>query len=501
MDRSIARRLIVTALALGVAGQSLFVGYGAGLNVTVLVCLTLATVLLARPRRARIDPVDAWIPVSAVLFSIFVAVRGDATLIQADTAAALMLLGASAPALAGVPVTRGALATILGVGGRVGANVMLGASALLLAAHLPIRSPDPNRRRGIVAVARGLALASPVLLVFAALFASADAVFARSAADVLTLNVDLGDAPVRLAIAVALAWPVAGLLLLASGNEAEVSGLGSGDRTAPGTARRRVWRLGTTEALVVLVAVDLLVGAFVGLQLTYLFGGHDTLAVAGMTYSTYARRGFFELVAATALAVGLVAAVAHASERRVGSIGAAAIALLALTCVVLASAALRLRLYQDAYGWTQLRFYIDVAIAWLGLGIVASAALLVRNRMERLPHAMAGGALAAALVVNVVGPQAFVADRNLERAANPALVPPGGRTGLDAAYLASLDDDAVPRIVGALPTLPPGARSVLEQAIQDREQVLADPGLTGWPAWNLGRERARAALAAVGLGP
>ncbi len=47
-----------------------------------------------------------------------------------------------------------------------------------------------------------------------------------------------------------------------------------------------------------LCAVDLVVGLFVGLQLAYLFGGLDTLAAAGMTYSDYARRGYFELVAA-----------------------------------------------------------------------------------------------------------------------------------------------------------------------------------------------------------
>ena len=47
-----------------------------------------------------------------------------------------------------------------------------------------------------------------------------------------------------------------------------------------------------------------IVGLFVGLQIAYLFGGLDTLVAAGMTYSDYARRGFFELVAAACLAGG-----------------------------------------------------------------------------------------------------------------------------------------------------------------------------------------------------
>ena len=40
-----------------------------------------------------------------------------------------------------------------------------------------------------------------------------------------------------------------------------------------------------------------------GLQVAYLFGGLDTLDAAGITYAQYARRGFFELVAAACLAV------------------------------------------------------------------------------------------------------------------------------------------------------------------------------------------------------
>ena len=58
--------------------------------------------------------------------------------------------------------------------------------------------------------------------------------------------------------------------------------------------------------VIILVLVDIVFGAFVALQLAYLFGGLDTLTAVGMTYSDYARRGFFELIAAACLAGGLV---------------------------------------------------------------------------------------------------------------------------------------------------------------------------------------------------
>ena len=97
--------------------------------------------------------------------------------------------------------------------------------------------------------------------------------------------------------------------------------------------------------------------------------------------------------------------------------------------------------------------------------------------------------------MNVVGPQAFVTDRNLERAVNPAIVPAGGRTGLDAGYLATLGDEAVPGIVGAYAQLPIDARRAVDAFLEGRRDALqADPSVQGWPAWNVTRARARAAL-------
>ena len=97
--------------------------------------------------------------------------------------------------------------------------------------------------------------------------------------------------------------------------------------------------------------------------------------------------------------------------------------------------------------------------------------------------------------MNVVGPQAYVAERNLERAIDPALVPPGGRSGLDGGYLASLGDEAIPAVVASFDRLPAADRAGLGAFLVRRSRQLAnDPTLQGWPSLNLTRERARAAL-------
>ena len=122
-----------------------------------------------------------------------------------------------------------------------------------------------------------------------------------------------------------------------------------------------------------------------------------------------------------------------------------------MTLLVLASAALRLQLYQDAYGWTELRLYVAVSIAALAATLATMAAFLLSDRTRWLGHAMAVIGVVALIGLNVLAPPAFVAERNLERVIDPSLVPPGGHASLDADYLGVLPDDAIPAIVAALP--------------------------------------------------
>jgi Domain of unknown function (DUF4153) len=325
------------------------------------------------------------------------------------------------------------------------------------------------------------------------LFASADLIFRRGMDDLLGFRIDLGDLPARLVFVGAFAWFVGGLLAVAAG------GLPALERASLGAAapmRAVTWQrsLGTTEALVVLIGVDLVVGLFVVLQLAYLFGGLDTLAAAGMTYSDYARRGYFELVAAAGLSGGILVALEYLAVRSRAYLALATI-LVGLTLVVLASAALRLQLYQNAYGWTELRLYVAVSIIALAATLATLAVFLLSDRTRWLGHAMAVIGVVSLIGLNVIAPPAFVAERNLQRVIDPSLVPPDGEATLDADYLAVLPDDAIPTIVAALPRLPTDDADRLRELLrQRREELQRDPALASPFAWNLGRERAKETL-------
>jgi hypothetical protein len=570
---SLVRRVLLLALAGGVLFDVLVPGNAAGINAAIVMAAFLAAALVVAGADGirRMDPADAWLGPTALVLAGMATLRADDWLVTVDLLFAAALAAGTMGCLAGGRITRGLVPKVLELAVGAVAAVGIGALNVLTAPRrTPAETDVPSRatrlrgRLGRAApVMRGLVIAVPVVAVFVALFAAADAVFARLASDLLAwqLDIDLEDVVSRTVVITIVAWGAAGLLGLAGGllpafvpavatpgdgaapeapsavrepaaadddeehERPELPGLpglppappapafggfaAGGARSAgatwatapawtaaPALAERPPLRLGSTEAATVLVIVDLLFAVFVGLQLAYLFGGNDTRALAGMTYAEYARRGFFELVLVAILAGMLVVtldlSVAKRSRVQLGG----ALVLLGLTAVVLVSALVRLRLYQSMYGWTELRFVVLVAIGWLAVALAAAAGLLLTRRTRWTLHALGIGVLVALVGMNVVGPQAFVTERNLERAIDPTLVPEGGRTGLDTGYLVELGDEAVVPVMAAWDRLRAADREALAPALEWRAHELAtNPTLQGWPAWNLTRERARTALA------
>lgn len=505
MDRSIARRVLAAGLGLGLLAELVLDGPAFGLNVPIVVVALLGVAWLLRRQGRAPDPLDAWLPLVAIVMAGFVAVRGDPFLALLDSLVALAFTGASMAAISGLPVTRRSASVIAGIGVWVVGALAWGPTRALVAARPPAPEPatgwDATDARASRLpswsgpVARGLLIGLPLALIFAVLFASADPIFRRGLDDVVGLRIDLGSFPGRVLFIVASAWFAIAMLAVAAGGIPALERGTSLGAAASSQPIDRLRGLGALEALVILLVVDLVVAAFVCLQLAYLFGGLDTLAAIGMTYSDYARRGFFELVAAACLACAVVVGLETTVERRSRPYLVALLALVGLSTIVLVSAAMRLRLYQDAYGWTELRLYVLVAIASLGMALVATAALVLVDRTRWLGHALAVIGVVALVGLNLVGPSAVVAEHNIARVLDPSLVPADGHSGLDLEYLSVLPDDAIPVVVAALPRLSEPDASAIRAFLEERRVELAvDPAYRGVSAWNLGRERARAAL-------
>jgi hypothetical protein len=526
MTRRIAVRVLLLAGLVGWLAQALLLENLLGINVPILAAALLGAAWLVRPIDRAIDPLDWWLPVTALAVSAGVAIRADPTLVWIDAFVACGLLGASMAAIAGLPVTRRSAAAIVELGllvlGWAGIGILRVSAALQRVLPAGTAGAEHSWRSRapvwLVPVVRGVLIAVPILVVFTSLFAAADAAFDRIVGTLFDWRLDLGEVPLRFAVAFLIAWPIAGLLAVATGRAIEeadgwvaspwdragprpqslgaaAAGLPAADGSSRGLSGLR---LGAIEAATILIAVDGLFAAFVVVQVAYLFGGLDTLAATGLPYAQYARSGFFELVRVAFLAGLLLAGVHAVAARRTALLVGSGVALAALTAIVLASALLRLRIYQDAYGWTELRFYVLAAIVWLAIGIGLTIVLLLRDRMRWLLHGLAIAAIVVLLGINVVGPSRLIAEQNVARVLDPSLVPPDGRSGLDIGYVRQLGDDAVPALVRALPALPSQEAGELRGFLRDRSRALTDVGVAaGWPSWSLGREAARDALRAL----
>lgn len=518
MTRPVALRILVLSAGIGSVAQALLLHNLLGINAPILSGLLLAAAFLLRPAHRRIDPLDRWIPIAALAVSVGIAVRADPVLLLLDLGAACLLLGASVATIAGEAVTRRSAIRIVELAflvlGWAAVGVLQVTSATRQSGPGPDEVPVASRIPPWAGpVARGLAIAVPLLVVFGSLFSAADPAFDRLVGRLFSWQIDLGELPLRLAVAFLIAWAVAGLLAVAVGSigwepadrdaipagpPAQSLGAAAVGLPSPSSATGTPpIRLGAIEAATILIAIDVLFAIFVVVQFAYLFGGQDTLAATGLPYAEYARSGFFELVWVALLAGAVLATVHAIAARRTGALVAAGLTLAGLTAVVLASALLRLRIYQDAYGWTELRFYVLATIVWLAIGIGITVALLARDRMRWLLHGLAIAAVVVLLAMNVIGPSRLIAEQNVARVLDPSLVPRDGQSGLDVTYAVRLGDDAIPALVAVLPALGPIERSELTRRLQARRDALAEPATDGWPSWNLGREAARQALATL----
>jgi hypothetical protein len=234
------------------------------------------------------------------------------------------------------------------------------------------------------------------------------------------------------------------------------------------------------------VPVGMVVGvfaAFVVAQAAALFGGHDYVRrTTGLTYADYVHQGFGQLTAATLLTLVTVALTVRKAPRETARdrllLRVALGALCALTLVVVGSALHRMDLYQQAYGFTVLRLLVVAFELLLGLLVVLVMVAGVRVEGWWLPRAALMVVAGFVLVGGLVNPEAWVAQRNIDRYA---------ATGnLDVAYLSTLGPDAAPTIVAGLP------RDVAICAVAP-DPTAGDDAL----AWNLGRSRA----AALGVAP
>ncbi len=442
----------VLGVGVGVAvvGAGLLVGHDLGVGAAVAALLLWAPAVPALVRRRAVAALAT--AVLSVALVAVVAVR------SAPWVVALCLLAAAATGAVAAVQARSAPAIWLALPSW-GAGVLRSLPWTVRG----LRALGAGRQGRVVAVVRTALVTLALLLVFGALFASADAVFAS-----FLPRLDASDLPGQAVVAV--------LLLVAALTLAHLAlAPPSWTRVALPAARPA----GRWEWTAPVLALAVLVLAFVAVQVVALIGGDSYVrATAGLTYAEYARQGFGQLVAATALTLLVVAVSARTAPRATPAdrvLSRVALGVLCLaTLGVVVSALGRMDLYVDAYGLTRLRLFVVVAEIAMAVVLLLVMAAGIRWRATWLPLAVVHVCGLAVLGLAVVNPDAQIVRYNVAAAKSPA------STGLDVYYLQNLSADAVPAVDDL-------ADQELRTCLLASAQV-AEP--TDPAGWNLARQRA-----------
>lgn len=285
-------------------------------------------------------------------------------------------------------------------------------------------------------IAFGLIAAVPVLFVFTVLFSAADAVFADRLFHLFDVKLYLDPETVaRTVKTLFLAMVFAGFLYVLEG-----------DSHALKDGIRLPARFDATVVSIVFGLVNVLFLTFIFIQIKYLFGAAPSFISANLTYADYARQGFFELVAVMVLA-GLLILSMYRSFNHHGMAKVLLflkLLLIAQVMVVAASALKRMNLYQDAYGFTTLRLYVEWFIYAAMAGFITLAVALAAHwQFRKFFYSLAVAALVIFTVVASVNADAMIAQKNIQQAL-------AKDRPLDINYLINLSVDAAPDVLRAI---------------------------------------------------
>ncbi len=478
--------ILGTAAGVGLLGDVLLRATPWGIN-ALLWCgvLVAATVGVLRVRQVQALGEGRWMVIPVLLFSGCIAWRESETLLALNFIAVCLAL-----AIAAFRTVRGRL-WISGIGEYVWAGIVAITNTMIAPLLVVARDIEWNNLPRskwtpiITAIARGAAIAIPVLVVFGGLLMAADAIFADIVGNLF--DFDVADIFSHLFLIGFWMWLTTAFLHQTINGE---------DDTLAQFKRPRFARIGMIESGMVLGTLNLLFAAFVAVQFRYFFGGAQYLfqSSEGLIYSEYARRGFFELVTVAALLLPLLLGThwlmggtdqSKASRRLFTGLAGFSVAMI---FVMIVSGVMRMSLYTNVFGLTELRVYTTAFMGWLAVVFGWFAVTVLRGQRSKFAFgAMVTGFLAI-FILNVINPDALIAATNIARGGAPTATEGSlPRASFDEWYVTTLSADAVPTLVASLNTLSPENRCYIAAQLLNQWTM---PAGVDWRTWNYGRWQA-----------
>lgn len=465
--------ILATSLGLGIFFDYLF--FDKQIGISAFIFSTAAILTLARLYPEKFQK-NGWLTAISFLmlvFSIIPFIRANDFLIFINVLAVIGLGGILVAELTSQSIGRFAFRDYLSA--VILLPLQFIASALKMIGSAIKLSPALSKHEKTRKVAQGILMAVPVVFIFTILLSSADMVFSKIIAEIFNFNISdkiIGQ------IIVIVGATCASLGVL--GYISSPIKIASELKDQPAQESKKI-----TEIVVFLSIIALLFATFIGIQVAYLFGGTANISEFGFTYAEYAHRGFTELVIVAILTLIIILAAekyVHAATKNTKAFLIPAGILTFETLVLIYSAWMRLSIYQDAYGFTTLRFFVS---AFIIIMFAVFLLLGIKLALQKQDNFFAVGTIAlvlgAILCINLINPDSFIVKQNIDNYK---------KTGrLDSIYLGRLSSDAVPALMDAQADIHADTQSPLEfydAETFDRWQRQNKP----WQSFNLSRRKA-----------
>lgn len=477
MSAAHGRTLIVGALLLGVGGDILLRGADLRLGATLWIVLVVTGAIVAHGMRSdRGNEASGGRERVILLAALLLAASGfvlrdDPMLFSIDLMSVLVLGALLAwsgrgERLASFQIDDGVRATLTALWGAFAGAVRVLRLGLSDPAEEGEVSSRRARRRDFVV---GAVIAVPPILIVASFLGAADPVLGEWLASWSAIVSE--ETLEHLLVIGVIGWAAAGWLgSIARGDAAE--------RAGPGPIRADTVFARIAPSL---YGLSGLLAIYLGLQARVLFGGAAYLAATGgLTVAEYARAGFFDLAAVSAVVLGVLLVAdrvldqARAADAR--HFRTAGTLLLLLVSILIVSALARMGLYVRYFGLSTERLYALAAMLGIGVALGWFGWTVLRGQRSRFGPGLLVATGLWVVLLNVSNPEAIVVRVNVERAV-------GGKP-FDVPYHRALSADALPALGAALQVLPSAPCMALRDALaQDSRARRHEP--SDWQSWSV----------------
>jgi len=193
--------------------------------------------------------------------------------------------------------------------------------------------------------------------------------------------------------------------------------------------------------LTILILINAIYTIFSFIQFTYLFGGSSFIAPSSFTYAEYARRGFAELIIVTIINFGILIfgiTFVKKDSKRIFVVLKAFLTLLVIsTFILLISAFYRMLVYEQAYGFTYLRIFVQAFMIMLFFLFVINIIYIWYQKLPIIKSYFITS-LAIYIILNFANVDTIIAKNNINRYFETGQI--------DMVYLKGLSYDAAPEM-------------------------------------------------------